>query len=69
MGFRVVAIGRGQDKRSMTAAVGANRYIDSLTEDPAAALQKMGGAKAILATASSKKLWGRWLAGLDRGVN
>jgi alcohol dehydrogenase, propanol-preferring len=64
MGFRVVAIGRGPDKGSLIAKLGAGHYIDSLTEDPAAVLQKMGGAKVILATAASSKAMGALAGGL-----
>src|SRR3954467_2303818 len=53
LGFRTVAIARGQDKSPLAQQLGAHHYIDSQTEDPAAALQKMGGAKVILATGTS----------------
>jgi D-arabinose 1-dehydrogenase-like Zn-dependent alcohol dehydrogenase len=64
MGFRVVAIGRGADKAPLAAHLGASRYIDAATEDPAAVLQKMGGAKVILATAASNKAMGPLVGGL-----
>src|SRR5580698_1543981 len=47
MGFRTVAIARGQDKGALAATLGAWRYIDSRSQDPAAELQKLGGAKVI----------------------
>jgi len=50
MGFRTVAIARGQDKGPLAKQLGAHHYIDTQAEDPAAALQKLGGAKAIIAT-------------------
>jgi D-arabinose 1-dehydrogenase-like Zn-dependent alcohol dehydrogenase len=53
MGFKTIAIARGQDKAPLAQQLGAHRYIDSQTEDPAAALQKLGGATVILATATS----------------
>jgi D-arabinose 1-dehydrogenase-like Zn-dependent alcohol dehydrogenase len=53
LGFRTVAIARGQDKVPLARQLGAHHYIDNATEDPAAALQRLGGAKAILATATS----------------
>ena len=37
----------------MARQLGAHDYIDNAAEDPAAALQKLGGAKAILATVNS----------------
>jgi D-arabinose 1-dehydrogenase-like Zn-dependent alcohol dehydrogenase len=55
MGFRTVAIGRGGDKEALARKLGANVYIDTATGDPAAALQKLGGARVILATAPDSK--------------
>jgi len=53
MGFRTVAIGRGRDKVKLAEDLGAHLYIDAAVEDAAAALQRMGGARAILATGTS----------------
>ena len=53
MGFRTVAIARGEDKAALATGLGAHHYIDSTAEDPAQALQKLGGARTILATATS----------------
>ena len=53
LGFETVAVARGADKAPLAAELGAHHYIDSQAEDPAAALQKLGGAKAILATVTS----------------
>ena len=53
MGFHVVGIARGKDKEPLARQLGASTYIDSQAQDPAAELQKLGGAKAILATATS----------------
>lgn len=50
MGFRTAAIARGQDKAAFAKSLGAHDYIDSQTTDPAQELQKLGGAKVILAT-------------------
>ncbi|MBV6303904.1 alcohol dehydrogenase [Candidimonas humi] len=50
MGFKVVAIGRGDDIAADAMALGAHVYIDTDKEDAATALQAMGGAQAILAT-------------------
>jgi D-arabinose 1-dehydrogenase-like Zn-dependent alcohol dehydrogenase len=50
MGFRTVAIARGKDKEPLALKLGAHHYLDSQAQDPAAELQKLGGAKAILAT-------------------
>jgi D-arabinose 1-dehydrogenase-like Zn-dependent alcohol dehydrogenase len=64
MGFRTVAIGRGADKEKLAKNLGAHVYMDTAVEDAAAALQKMGGAKAILATAPSGSAMGPLVAGL-----
>ena len=53
MGFRTVAIARGADKEPLAKQLGAWRYIDSQAGDPAAELQKLGGAKVILATVTA----------------
>ncbi len=64
MGFYTVAIARGQEKKKLALELGAQKYIDSNAEDPAEALQRMGGANAILATAASGKSMGPLLGGL-----
>jgi alcohol dehydrogenase len=43
-----VGIGRGKDKEALAKKLGATGFVDAAAGDPAAALQKMGGAKAIL---------------------
>ena len=53
MGFHTVGIARGKDKEPLARQLGASVYIDSQAQDPAAELQKLGGAKVILATATS----------------
>ena len=55
MGFRTVAIGRGQDKEALARKLGTHHYIDTNAGDPAAALQKLGGARIVLATAPDSK--------------
>lgn len=50
MGFRTVAIARGQDKEPLARQLGAVHYIDSQVADPAEALMQLGGAKVVLAT-------------------
>ncbi len=55
MGFRTVAIARGKDKEKLALRLGAHRYVDSQAEDAAKVLSEMGGAKVILATATSAK--------------
>ena len=49
-GFRVVAISRGAENAELARKLGAHHYVDSTAERAADALQKLGGARAILAT-------------------
>jgi D-arabinose 1-dehydrogenase-like Zn-dependent alcohol dehydrogenase len=67
MGFKTVAIARGREKEPLAKKLGAWHYIDSQTQDAAAALVKLGGAKVILATVTSGKAMSAALGGL--GVN
>jgi D-arabinose 1-dehydrogenase-like Zn-dependent alcohol dehydrogenase len=53
MGFHTVGIARGKDKEPLARKLGASVYIDNQAQDPAAELQKLGGARVILATATS----------------
>src|ERR1700686_3379516 len=55
MGFRTVAIGRGKDKQALARKLGAHEYVDTAAGPPAEALQKLGGARLILATAPDSK--------------
>jgi propanol-preferring alcohol dehydrogenase len=64
MGFSTVAIGRGRDKEKLARDLGAHAYIDTAVEDAAAVLQRMGGARAILATAPSGDAMGPLVSGL-----
>lgn len=52
-GFRTVAVNRGRDKEALARSLGAHAYIDSDAGDVAEALQKLGGAKAIIATVTN----------------
>ncbi len=51
MGFKTVALNRGNEKEKLAKDLGAHVYIDTSADDAAAVLQRMGGAAAILATA------------------
>jgi D-arabinose 1-dehydrogenase-like Zn-dependent alcohol dehydrogenase len=53
MGFRTIGIARGKDKESFAKELGAHHYIESQSQDPAAELLKLGGAKVILATVTN----------------
>ena len=46
LGVRTVAIARGADKERSPASCGAHDFIDNATEDMAAALNGLGGARA-----------------------
>ncbi|GAA3072896.1 alcohol dehydrogenase catalytic domain-containing protein [Pseudonocardia yunnanensis] len=64
LGYRVAAIGRGTGKAEHAAELGAHVYIDSSAEDPGEALQKLGGAAAVIATATTGASMSPLLAGL-----
>jgi propanol-preferring alcohol dehydrogenase len=51
MGFETVAINRGNDKETLARKLGAHHYVDATADDVVVELQKLGGAKVILATA------------------
>src|ERR1700686_5251453 len=64
MGFRTVAIGRGGDKQALAKKLGAHSFIDTSGGAPAATLQKMGGARIVLATAPDSKSMSALVDGL-----
>lgn len=64
MGFRTVAIARGQDKEPLARQLGAAHYIDSQSADPAAELAKLGGAKVVLATVTHGPAMSATIGGL-----
>jgi D-arabinose 1-dehydrogenase-like Zn-dependent alcohol dehydrogenase len=55
MGFNTVAINRGNDKEELARKLGAHHYIDATATDVVSELQKLGGARVILATAPSAR--------------
>ena len=63
-GYKVAAIGRGSEDASLAKKLGANVYIDSRSTNAAEALQKMGGAQVILATAPDSKAMSALIDGL-----
>lgn len=63
-GYRTVAISRGDDSKELALKLGAHSYINSEAANPAEELQKLGGAKAILATAPSGKAMSALIDGL-----
>ena len=67
MGFRTVAIGRGADKEPLARKLGAHQYVDGAMSTPSEALQKLGGARVILATAPDAKSISALVEGLAPG--
>jgi len=65
MGFRTVAIARGKDKEPLARQLGAHHYVDSQAGDVSEALQKIGGAKIVLATATSADAMAATIGGLS----
>ena len=63
-GHKVAAIGRGSENTALAKKLGASVYIDSTSTNAAEALQKLGGAKVILATAPSSKAMSELVDGL-----
>jgi D-arabinose 1-dehydrogenase-like Zn-dependent alcohol dehydrogenase len=66
-GYKVVAIGRGSENAAIAKKLGANVYIDSGATPAAKALQELGGAQVVLATAPSSKGMSELIDGL--GIN
>ena len=63
-GYKVAAIGRGSENATLAKKLGASVYIDSKATNAAEELQKLGGAKEILATAPSSKAMSELINGL-----
>jgi D-arabinose 1-dehydrogenase-like Zn-dependent alcohol dehydrogenase len=63
-GYQVAAIGRGSENALLAKKLGANVYIDSASTNAAEELQKLGGARVILATAPSSKTMSELINGL-----
>ena len=65
MGFNTVAIGRAKDKEEeLMKNLGARQYIDNRSQNAVEELNKLGGAKVILATVPSGKAMTEILGGL-----
>ncbi len=65
MGFRMIAIARGKDKEALARQLGAHDYIDSQAGDVSESLQRLGGAKIVLATATSADAMAATIGGLS----
>ena len=64
MGFRTVVVARGEDKAPLAEKLGAHSYIDSLAQDPAKELTKLGGARVVLATVTNGDAMSAVMGGL-----
>ncbi len=64
MGCKTVAIARGKDEEPLARQLGAQYHIDNKTQDPAVELQKLGGAKVILATVTNAEAMKQVFGGL-----
>jgi D-arabinose 1-dehydrogenase-like Zn-dependent alcohol dehydrogenase len=65
-GFKTVVLSRGKEKESLAFQLGAHVYIDTQAQDAAKELQKLGGAKVILATAPNSQAISGLVGGLGR---
>ncbi|EOO00575.1 putative alcohol dehydrogenase protein [Phaeoacremonium minimum UCRPA7] len=64
MGYTVVALSSGSDKKDFARQLGAHHYVDTSAEDAADALQKLGGANMIVSTAPNGRVISPLVAGL-----
>ena len=55
LGYKTVALSRGRAKEPLANKLGAHYFIDTASESAAEALQKLGGARVILATAPNSQ--------------
>ena len=64
MGFRVAALSSSSSKKDMAMKLGAHYYLDASKCNQAEELQKLGGAKVVLATAPSPEVIASLLSGI-----
>ena len=60
----MAAVGRGAQIESLARKLGEDLYIDSREKNPAEELQKLGGARVIVATAPDPKAMAELIGGL-----
>jgi D-arabinose 1-dehydrogenase-like Zn-dependent alcohol dehydrogenase len=65
MGYRTVALARGRDKEVLARQLGAHHYIDTSSQNPAEELLRLGGARVVLATATSAAAMNAVVGGLS----
>ena len=63
-GYKVAAIGRRPESALLAKKLGASAYIDNQSTNAVEELQKLGGARVILATAPSSKAMSELIDGL-----
>src|SRR5262245_40696860 len=63
-GYKVAAIGRRPESALLAKKLGASAYIDSQSTNAVEELQKLGGARIILATSPSSKAMSELIDGL-----
>lgn len=65
MGFETIAIARGATKEPDARTLGAHHYIDSTAGDVGQAMQELGGAAVVLATAANSRAMADTITGLQ----
>ncbi|MCA9537685.1 MAG: zinc-binding dehydrogenase, partial [Myxococcales bacterium] len=65
LGYRVIALSRGADKAALAKELGAHLYIDAAAQNPAEALQALGGADLIMCTAPNSAAMAEAVGGLS----
>ncbi len=63
-GYKVAAVGRGAENAALAKKLGVSVYIDSQSTNAVEELQKLGGARVILATAPNSKAMSQLIDGL-----
>src|SRR5262249_17526260 len=64
MGYTTVAIAPGADKADFAHKLGAHYYTDNAAQDVSAELQKLGGARVIIATLTDADAMSSSIGGL-----
>jgi len=67
MGFKTVVLSSSADKKDLSFKLGAHVYLDSSKQNIPEELQKLGGAKVLLATAPNADLISSAIDGLSVG--
>jgi alcohol dehydrogenase len=67
MGFRVVAIGRGEGTHEDALRLGAHEYIDTDHGDGPTLLAGLGGARCLISTVTDAKLTSSFMHGVAPG--